>query len=206
MMRFSILIFLFVSQKCFSQFNFSNDSSYHWYPDYFLRQVDSIYHLDTTAEFEFRYKSGEGISRNKKMLILTYKNGKWCARYFVSNRMEDYTVREIILNGDPSALWANLGKYDILNLPSSNQLKDSTGNTPSLPIYDGIGYSFEFYSRNNKRGYSYHCPDHYRKSFPNIKEFESITHIIGLINAFCGIPVNFICFHTEYNKGWPKAG
>ena len=209
-------IFL-ISTSVFGQFDFTIDRSFSkkvdFIPDAIKEEsnvqkpyfVDSVFQLEENYDFQLRFWHTGMTIPSTSVFMLTLRNKKWAARYFMPNKnwqSDGRQLAEIVVNQlKLEQLWELLVINDVLSLPSDQNITtpmikyeiDTTnlghgaGGGGRLDINDGILYEFQILKPNSSRYYSYHCPQTYLKHYSNIVEFYKASVIILLINKYLGL-------------------
>ena len=194
-----ILFFIFCYRCSFSQISFENDSSYFPYqPKTYLR-IDSMGHLNKDVDFEYRLWVSPALKYKHYLFIISLKEEKWGLRWFEYGwkQVQDSSFRDFAerkpFNNNIKSLVAELEKNEFLKIPAANDVKDSTGKIADVAALDGVFFSFELISKENKRAYFYHCPEYNMKEYPYIKTFQQVINIIKAIFRYCGLGDFYIC-------------
>jgi hypothetical protein len=170
-----------------AQFDFSGDSNYKPFLHRTVKKIDRVYHLGHNNDFELRIWTIQDVMTNYSLFFLAYKDGAWNARFFENSGASGFPfVEKIIKLKNAEELWNELIEYDIINIPKSSELKDSSGKEARILTTDGTFYLFDLLTKNNKRRYSYHCPESHAKEYGYIQEFVRVVNIIKLIDDYCG--------------------
>jgi len=195
-MKKSILFTLIICQQAIAQPVFKNDSSYSAYGKWVLPELDSVFHLNNNPDFTFRVWIDVYLQMRKQVFILSLKDGKWSARFFVygwkvkpgTDTLDGKEYLEIKAPEDKIPdLLKGLEKNNYLDIPESETLRDRKGKLAHQYVLDGTFYCFELISANSKRLYSYHCPGVDKKAYPYIKTFKQVLNIIGLVHKYFGL-------------------
>ena len=185
MKRLIILLSIFFScQLSHAQFDFPNDSAYRPFLKSTYKQIDRKFHLEKAPEFELRIWTNSFVMGISDLFILSYKQSKWTARLFRNTdykEIDEKRLPDIYLD----SLWAGLMANNVLTIPESKFLKDSSGREAQIGINDGTHYVFELSAGKNKRSYFYHCPQTHAEEYKYIKEFTQVVNILKLIFSFC---------------------
>jgi hypothetical protein len=184
---------LLIVKLAFCQPVFRNDTAFRPFLQNLVVKIDSNFHLEKDADFEMRFWTLISKTMERRLFILSQKNGKWTARLFLKttyfkDTLTEVSIAQVILE----KLWEKLNKYDLLTIPGEYELRDRDGEEINDPIHDGISYWFEFTTKKNKRGYRYRCPKSFSEEYKYIKEYGKVVNIITLIYRHCLLKLN-IC-------------
>lgn len=186
MTRFFILIiWLAPSIPGFSQFEFKNDPGFRPFYSKNYRSLQKRFNLEKENDFELRYWDLVSVDHRLKLFILSFKDGNWKARFF-----DDLLGRpaEVDLVGkNVDSLWLDLQKNNVLVVPDSKELKDSSGKRAYFSVSDGSLHVFDLITPLNKRSYSFSNPTTMAGYYPEIREFRWVTTLVTLIYQYCGI-------------------
>jgi len=201
MLKSLILIFLslIITIVSFGQFYFKNDSTDSRIQSGAMDEINKKFSLQKDNDFELRLfifpkwsDKNEGLS----IFILSFKNEKWRARLF-RNAWSEKNSQEILLKTEGiDALWKELDKNDVLNIPLAQNLVDKKGEIIIDQLQadnNSISYSFELLTKNAVRHYAYKCPLKFSKKYNYIPTFQKVSNIVQLILQFCQIEGKLIC-------------
>lgn len=107
----SLLVCFLFATNSYSQFGFIGDSSYKEK----YTQVDSLFNLDKSYDFQFRLYSFGTFPPHHSLFILTVKDSIFIARCFKMETIDNkYSWLEIpVSNKDVGALWRSIYNHSV---------------------------------------------------------------------------------------------
>lgn len=200
------IILLVFSNNCFSQISFDGKkkiTEYRFESSFkhsFYRQVDSLFNLDKTYDFELRLWINQDVKQDCKLFILSNSQGRFKARCFKYMPGSLQSIQEMIIqNGDLDTLWSNLVKNKLLELRFQKDVEykmirytTNVDNFEKQPIHniglsDEDSYFFEIFTKKEFKSFEYKCPKYYLETYPQTEEFYRVYVITSLIKRIAGI-------------------
>lgn len=191
-MKYVLFLFFssFLCHGLYAQFEFKKDSLDKLNPRN-IRDIDTLFQVTGKGDFQLLFWMLPGQEDRRTLLVLTYLNEHWQARYFQRQKENNklaWNEHPIPQDGIEN-LWSELVKNEVLRLKSSEEL----ANFKYRPEEDGILYFIELRNATGKRAYYYHCPLH-QQPYNKHPELERMINMIRLLYEFSREKQKPVCF------------